>query len=158
MASSKKAEDGSERASRSAGDSCIFSAGAKTAQRIARISALVAEELAVLDRNVGGKDGRYAMPWCLVLGVPALAKVPCLRITDCMYRFVALPTRNQTQPAVDFGTTTKGSQSTSVAMLCRTKMPFGICAACCRVRGPSDRWTAQLGSSDHGVYRRNAAR
>lgn len=42
----------------------------KTAQRIARISALVAEELAVLDRNVGGKDGRYAMPWCLVLGVP----------------------------------------------------------------------------------------
>ena len=40
----------------------------RIAQLRSSLSALVTEELRQLDANVGGMPGRYAIPWCLVLG------------------------------------------------------------------------------------------
>src|SRR4051812_159935 len=53
----------------------------RTAQLQQHISALVADELRALDQNVGGLAGRYAMPWCLVLGEPGAGQSTLLANT-----------------------------------------------------------------------------
>ncbi len=60
----------------------------KDPQRVKRIaelrsslSALVGEELRLLDQNAGGMPGRYAMPWCLVLSEKGAGQTSILQNT-----------------------------------------------------------------------------
>ena len=53
----------------------------RIAQLRSSLSTLVAEELRQLDANVGGMQGRYAIPWCLVLGEPGAGQSTILQNT-----------------------------------------------------------------------------
>ena len=63
----------------------------RAAQLQQKLSALVAEELRVLDQNVGGLAGRYAMPWCLVLGEPGAGQSTLLANTGMHVPFRGAP-------------------------------------------------------------------
>lgn len=63
----------------------------RAAQLQERLTELIAAELRVLDQNVGGLAGRYAMPWCLVLGEPGAGQSTLLASTGMHVPFRGAP-------------------------------------------------------------------
>jgi type VI secretion system protein ImpL len=63
----------------------------RAAQLQQRLSELFAAELRALDQNVGGLAGRYAMPWCIVMGEPGVGQSTLLASTGMHVPFHGAP-------------------------------------------------------------------